>query len=109
MKQTYPVYYPQFFTATILDWKHLLADDKHKDIIINSLEFLVAEKRIILNAFFAAMGIITFAASMIRRRRVFNPRRIVRQCNRVANLKVVRRRGYHRFVRRFDDTPPSGF
>ena len=51
MKQTYPIYYPQFFTATILEWKHLLADDKHKDIIINSLKFLVAEKRIILNAF----------------------------------------------------------
>ena len=41
MKQTYPIYYPQFFTATILEWKHLLADDKHKDIIINSLKFLV--------------------------------------------------------------------
>jgi putative transposase len=31
--------------------KHLLADDTHKDIIINSLQFLVKEKRIILNAF----------------------------------------------------------
>ena len=51
MKQTYPVYYSQFFTVTILEWKHLLADDKHKDIIINSLKFLVTEKRIILNAF----------------------------------------------------------
>jgi putative transposase len=28
-----------------------LADDTHKDIIINSLKFLVTEKRIILNAF----------------------------------------------------------
>jgi putative transposase len=51
MKQTYPIYYPQFLTATILEWKHLLADDNHKDIIINSLQFLVKEKRIILNAF----------------------------------------------------------
>jgi putative transposase len=51
MKQTYPIYYPQFFTATILGWKHLLAADTHKDIIINSLKFLVTEKRIILNAF----------------------------------------------------------
>jgi putative transposase len=51
MKQTYPIYYPQFFTATILEWKHLLADDTHKDIIINNLKFLVKEKRIILNAF----------------------------------------------------------
>ena len=51
MKQVYPIYYPQFFTATILEWKHLLEDDKYKDIIINSLKFLVTEKRIILNAF----------------------------------------------------------
>ncbi len=41
MKQTYPIYYPQFFTATIFEWKHLIADDKHKDIIINSLNFLI--------------------------------------------------------------------
>jgi REP element-mobilizing transposase RayT len=46
-----PIHYPQFYTATILEWKHLLLDDKHKDIIINSLKFLVKEKRIILNAF----------------------------------------------------------
>ena len=31
--------------------KHLLADDKHKDIIVESLQFLVNDKRIILNAF----------------------------------------------------------
>jgi putative transposase len=51
MNLEYPIYYPQFYTATILEWKHLLLDDKHKDIIINSLKFLVKEKRIILNAF----------------------------------------------------------
>lgn len=51
MKSTYPIYYPQFFTATILEWKQLLADDKHKDILIHCLQFLVTEKRIILNAF----------------------------------------------------------
>ena len=37
-------YYPQFFTATILEWKHLLVEDKYKDIIIESLRFLVKEK-----------------------------------------------------------------
>jgi putative transposase len=37
----YPVYYPYFFTATILEWKHLLKPDKYKDIIINSLSYLV--------------------------------------------------------------------
>jgi len=32
--------YPQLFTATILEWKHLLRDDLMKDIIIESLRFL---------------------------------------------------------------------
>jgi REP-associated tyrosine transposase len=44
-------YYPQFFTATILEWKHLLTNDKYKDIILNSLRFLVNEKRILVYAF----------------------------------------------------------
>jgi putative transposase len=30
-------YHPQFFTATLLEWKHLLKADEYKDIIINSL------------------------------------------------------------------------
>ena len=47
----YPVFWPQFFTATILEWRHLLKQDKYKDVIIESLRFLVAEKRIELNAF----------------------------------------------------------
>jgi putative transposase len=51
MQTNFPVEYPQFFTATILDWKHLLADDNHKNIIIDSLQFMVSNKRIILNAF----------------------------------------------------------
>ena len=44
-------YYPQFFTATILEWKHLLENDKYKDIIVDSLRFLVEEKRILVYAF----------------------------------------------------------
>jgi putative transposase len=44
-------YYPQFFTATILDWKHLLRPDKYKKIITNSLDFLVAEKRVAVYGF----------------------------------------------------------
>ena len=51
MKTTYPEHWPQFYTATIHNWQHLLANDKHKDIIVDSLKFLVAEKRIELNAF----------------------------------------------------------
>ena len=51
MNITYPEYWPQFYTATIYKWQPLLADDKHKDTIVNSLKFLVIEKRIVLNAF----------------------------------------------------------
>ncbi len=43
--------HPQFFTATINHWQPLLADDKAKDIIINSLRFLVKENRITLYSF----------------------------------------------------------
>src|SRR5436190_1985526 len=43
--------HPQFFTATIQQWKYLLKLDKYKDIIIDSLRFLVEDQRIILNAF----------------------------------------------------------
>ena len=39
-------YHPYFFTATIKDWKHLLKPDKYKEIIVDSLRFLVAEKRV---------------------------------------------------------------
>ena len=51
MKTVYPEYWPQYYTATIQNRKHLLQDDKHKEIIIDSLRFLVKEKRIELNAF----------------------------------------------------------
>jgi len=47
----YPVYWPQFYTATILEWKPLLKQDKYKDLIIESLRFLVTDKRIKLYAF----------------------------------------------------------
>ncbi|MFT4018914.1 MAG: transposase [Agriterribacter sp.] len=43
--------YPMFFTATNLEWKKLLTPDKYKDIVVNSLHFLVRENRISLNAF----------------------------------------------------------
>jgi len=44
-------YYPQFFTVTILEWKHLLADDKMKEIIIRSLQFLANEGRVKIYGF----------------------------------------------------------
>src|SRR5688572_20641288 len=43
--------YPQFFTATNLEWKKLLEPDKYKGIIISSFRFLVEDKRIKLYAF----------------------------------------------------------
>lgn len=51
MQPNFPIEYPQFYTATILEWKPLLAEDKHKEIIVNSLQFLVTQNRIILHAF----------------------------------------------------------
>jgi len=50
MKQSYPEYWLQYFTA-IYEWKHLLAEDRHKNIIVDSLKFLVTNKRMVLNAF----------------------------------------------------------
>ncbi|MBK8089042.1 MAG: transposase [Chitinophagaceae bacterium] len=44
-------YHPQFFTATILEWKKLLQPDKYKQTIIDSLKFLVNEQRVIVTAF----------------------------------------------------------
>jgi len=43
--------YPQFYTATNLLWKGLLKPDKYKDIVIESLKFMVQNKRIKLFAF----------------------------------------------------------
>ena len=43
--------YPQFFTATILEWNCLLAKDAYKDIIISSLKFLVDNSRVIIYGF----------------------------------------------------------
>jgi REP element-mobilizing transposase RayT len=47
----YPTFWPQFYTATILEWKPLLKQNKYKDVVIESLRFLVTEKRIKLYAF----------------------------------------------------------
>ena len=43
--------YPHFFTATNLEWKKLLAQDKYKDVIIESMRFLVKDKRVIIYGF----------------------------------------------------------
>lgn len=44
-------YYPQFFTTTILEWKHLLLNDIYKEIIIDSLRFLVRKGRVVVYGF----------------------------------------------------------
>jgi putative transposase len=44
-------YHPQFFTATILEWKPLLTEDEYKDIIIKSLLFLKNEGRVVIYGF----------------------------------------------------------
>lgn len=43
--------YPQFFTATNLQWKKLLEKDECKDIVIRSMRFLVENKRVIIYGF----------------------------------------------------------
>ena len=43
--------WPVFFTATIQHWKFLLHPDDHKLIIIDSLRFLVKQRRIYLYGF----------------------------------------------------------
>ena len=40
-----------FFTATIVEWKHLLKPDKYKQLIVDSLKYLVSEQKIVLYAY----------------------------------------------------------
>ena len=51
MNTTYTEHWPQFYTATIYEWKPLLMNNSHKEIIINCLQFLVKERRVVINAF----------------------------------------------------------
>ena len=44
-------YFPQFFTATILEWKPLLREDRYKEIILSSLRFLVQNNRVAVYGF----------------------------------------------------------
>jgi len=40
-----------FFTATILEWKKLLLNDTYKDFLVDSMRFLVNEKRVKIYGF----------------------------------------------------------
>lgn len=44
-------YHTEFFTATILQWQHLLKDDLCKETIIDSLHWLIDKKRCSVYAF----------------------------------------------------------
>ena len=46
-----PAEWPQFYTATIEGWDHLLKEEKYKHVIVNSLKFLTENKRVKVNAF----------------------------------------------------------
>ena len=43
--------YLSFFTATILNWQHLLKPDKYKIIIIDSLRYLSNKEKVKISAF----------------------------------------------------------
>ena len=43
--------YPHYFTATNLEWKRLLAKAKYKDILIESMRFLVKDMRVVIYGF----------------------------------------------------------
>jgi REP element-mobilizing transposase RayT len=43
--------FPQFFTATILEWRMLLENDLYKEIVIDSLLYLVRKKKVIVYGF----------------------------------------------------------
>jgi putative transposase len=51
MEEAIPKQYAEFLTVTCLEWKPLLAFDKFKDIIIDSLTYLTSVKRINVYAF----------------------------------------------------------
>lgn len=43
--------YPEFITVTCLEWKHVLRENRFKDIIIQSLSFLTKAERATIYAF----------------------------------------------------------
>jgi putative transposase len=51
MENVYAQEWPQFFTATIQEWKHLLKEDVYKNIIVDAIAFLVKEGKVTINGF----------------------------------------------------------
>ncbi len=51
MKPEYAQEWPQFFSATIKEWMPLLREDKYKNVIVDSLKFLVTESKVTINGY----------------------------------------------------------
>ena len=51
MKQQYAHEWLQFFKATIQEWKHLLKEDKYKNIIVDWIKFLVTKRQVTIYRF----------------------------------------------------------
>ena len=51
MKEKFSIHATQFFTASIYNRQPILTENRYKDILIESLQYLVNDKRIELNAF----------------------------------------------------------
>ena len=51
MKMMFSTEWPQFYTATILNWQSLLSSDKYKDIILESPQYCVKENKVKVYAF----------------------------------------------------------
>jgi REP element-mobilizing transposase RayT len=47
----FPIRHPDFTTVTCLDWQPLLRDNRHKDLIIDSMRYLARERKAIFYAF----------------------------------------------------------
>lgn len=44
-------YHTEFLTATVYNWMHLLATDNFKNILLDSFQWLVKNKKCSINAF----------------------------------------------------------
>jgi putative transposase len=49
--EAYAKEHPYFLTVTCLEWKHVLLEDKFKDIVIESLCYLSEARRVCVYAF----------------------------------------------------------
>ena len=66
MKELHRENWPQFYTATIQGWKHLLKEERFKMIIVDALQFLVERKRVKVNAFVLVLRAIMVAYIEVR-------------------------------------------